>query len=255
MLSSERVLGSRAFAFGASEGSGDAAATRLLGHALDGAVLRNSRRQGGMANRPVFGVGVGPNGGRIESQAGEPPSAESIELRRLHDAAEQRGYDAGLARAEQELGDAVGAAGAVAARLAADAPSERAVLARWVTDLSLAIARRILGDAIRSDATVLLSVVERAVSAADASPDVRVLVHPRAVAPVREAWEAAHGSAYLGKRWTFGADPTLPPTGCLVRYQHGLVDAGIDTQLAAVDAALKAAIEAAERAADPEAPG
>jgi len=160
-----------------------------------------------------------------------------------------------MARAERELAESVMAAGAFAARLEQDAPAERAVLARWVTELSLGIARRILGDAIQADATVLLSVIERAISAADASPDIRILVPPRAVARIREAWEAAHGPAHLGKRWSFAGDPTLPPTGCLVRYQHGLVDAGIDAQLDAIYAALTAAIETSERPAGVEAVG
>ena len=259
MLSSERVLGGRGVSAGgppvrdhaASSAGSSPAATPATG-----AVLRGSRRQGGAAGRPGATVGLrrGPNGHTMP-HVPEPASPEAADLRRLHGLAEERGFSAGRARAERDLAEAVAAAGALAARLEADAPSERAVLARWVTDLSLAIARRILGDAIRSDAAALLSVVERAILAADASPDVRILVHPRAVVRVREAWEATHGPVYLGKRWTFGGDPTLPPTGCLVRYQHGVVDAGIDAELDAVDAALKAAIEADERADVAEAIG
>ena len=182
--------------------------------------------------------------GSFDGQGGETLSPQAADLRQRLDAAEERGYSDGLARGEAELQEVIAAAGALLVRAEADAPTQRAILGRWVTDLSVGIARRILGDAIRTDETTLLGIAERAISAADASPDVRILVHPRVVARLREAWEAAHGPAYLGKRWTFGGDPTLPPTGCLIRYQHGLVDAGIEAQLEAVSAALTAAIDA-----------
>lgn len=247
MPSSERVLGSHGVSVrgGSVAGAAASSAGSPPDVAPAGAVLRGTRRQGGLASRPIPPPARAGHGGH---HVPEPPPPETVDLRRRHDLAEERGYRAGQARAERELAAAIAAARALAARLGADAPAERAVVARWVTDLSLAIARRILGDAVRINATALVTIVERAISAADASPDVRILVHPRVVARLRETWEAVHGPAYLGKRWTFGADPTLPPTGCLVRYQHGLVDAGIDAQLAAVDAALRVAIDDAEAA-------
>ena len=205
------------------------------------------RRRSGLTGRPIADPDFnGANGSRHGHGADGVTSPEAADLRRLYEAAEERGFNDGLARGEAELGEAIAAARALLDRLEADAPTQRAVLGGWVTAMSLGIARRIIGDAVRADETVLLGIVERAIASADASPDVRILVHPRAVARLREAWEAAHGPAYLGKRWTFGGDPTLPPTGCLVRYQHGLVDAGIDAQLEAVGAALDAALEDGE---------
>jgi type III secretion protein L len=147
-----------------------------------------------------------------------------------------------MARAERDLTKVVVAAGAIAAQLEADAPTHRKTLAAWVAELSLAIAHRILGDAVAADPALLVTAVERAISAVESSPDVRILLHPNAVDRVRDAWEAAHGVGYLGKRWTFGADPAMPVTGCLVRYQHGLVEAGIDAQLEGISSALRMAI-------------
>jgi len=74
------------------------------------------------------------------------------------------------------------------------------------------------------------------------SPTARVILHPAAVEPVRSAWEAAHGSTHLGKRWTFEADPSFPPGACLLRFDHGFVDAGVDAQLEEIQRALDAAI-------------
>lgn len=244
MLSSERVL----------YGTGAAAQNRLVAQAMagqseraapaEGLVLRGAHaRPGATARRAVSTHEQGSGSVRERAGGAAGPTSEADEvLRRLHHVAEERGYRAGVARAERQLSASIAAAGAIAAQLEADAPAERAALARWVTDLSLAIARRILGDSIQIDPALMVGAVERAINVAAGSPDVRILLHPHAVAQVRDAWEAAHGAGYLGKRWTFGPDPTLPPTGCLVRYQHGLVDAGLDAQLDAVAEAVTAAI-------------
>ena len=74
------------------------------------------------------------------------------------------------------------------------------------------------------------------------SPEARVILHPDAVEPVRAAWEAAHGSTHLGKRWTFEADEAVAPGSCTLRFDHGFVDAGIDAQLLKIEHALDAAI-------------
>lgn len=247
MLSSERVL----------SGAGAASRERFTAQATPaesrapakGVVLRGLRPgASGAARRAASAHGHGPGAvrGRTE-RAAEPAPPADDDLRRLHDIAEKRGFKAGMARAERELASAVAAAGAVAAQLEADAPTQRAALARWVTDLSLAITRRILGDAIQADPALMVAAIERAITVANGSPDVQIQLHPQAVERVRDAWDARHGAGYLGKRWSFGADPTLPPTGCVVRYQHGLVDAGIEAHLDAITSAVGAAIHGSDR--------
>ncbi len=244
MLSSERIL------YGASAGRGAHAGPRPVALPAEsspheeGVVLRGARPRPGSPDRHAVANHEGhPAAGRaMFGQGAESARAADEQLHRLHKAAEARGYRAGVARAERELSEAVAGAGALAAQLEAAAPAERTAVARWVTDLSLAIARRILGDAISVDPARMVGAVERAISVAAGSPDVRVLLHPASVAPVRDAWEAAHGPGYLGKRWTFGPDPSVPPGGCLIRYQHGLVDAGLETQLDAIAEAVFAAI-------------
>jgi type III secretion protein L len=256
MSSSERVLRGH----GVTARSGSVArgpATSPVAASIPArAVLRGTGgQQGGIPRRPTSETGdFGTADRHPAARRPEPESPATLDLRRLHAIAERRGFAAGEARAERRLDAAIAAVGALAARLEADAPAERAVLARWVTDVSLSIARRILGDAVRSDPTTLVGAIERTLSATTASPEVRILVHPSAVALVRAGWEAAHGAAYLGKRWTFEADPTLPPAGCLVRYQHGLVDVGIDAQLDAVAAALDTVIDGGDLARSAEVP-
>ena len=74
-----------------------------------------------------------------------------------------------------------------------------------------------------------------------------LLLNPAAVEPVGQAWEALHGRAYLGKKWIFEGDPTLPPGGCTVRYDHGFVEAGLEAQLEEIGIALDRAIPSLAR--------
>ncbi|HEX8941143.1 MAG TPA: FliH/SctL family protein [Candidatus Limnocylindrales bacterium] len=166
----------------------------------------------------------------------------AAELGRMRAIAHERGYAEGRARAEGELRVAVAAAGALAARLEQHAPRDTANLAHAIAELGLAVARRIVADAVRQDPAVLVTALEEAIATINGSPEARVMLHPAAVEPVRVAWEAAHGRAHLGKRWVFEPDASLPSGGCVVRYDHGFVDAGLETQLEEIGIALDRAI-------------
>lgn len=174
----------------------------------------------------------------------------AADVRRVHEFAERRGHAAGSRRAKQDVANTVAAAGALAAQLEDALPRDEATLASLVAKLALAVAGRILEAEVVVDPTRLVAVLERAIGTINGSPDVRVLLHPDAVRPMRDAWEAAHGTAYLGKSWHFEADRSLPPGGCMVRYGHGFVDASLDAQLRAIEAALDGRVAALIR--DPE---
>ena len=148
----------------------------------------------------------------------------------------------GRARAEAELGAAIEAAGAMAARIEAMAPRESSAVAQSLATLSTAIARRVVGAELHLDPTILVRTLESAVAAINGSPEARTLLHPDQLEPVREAWEAAHGNAYLGKRWTFEADASLPLGGCVLRYDHGVVAAGLEAQIEEISSALEDAL-------------
>ena len=246
MSSSERVLGrgltaGRAAAARASE----AAASSPAG--APSVVLRGRpRTSGGHGGRPVFD---GPAGSRYGSHAADASvlgagqaldAARGIEELLL--AAEQHGFVDGRAIAETELRAAIEAAGGMAAQLEALAPRESKVIAHAVVELALTISRRILDTQVRIDPAVLAGTIDRAVGVINGAPEAQVLLHPDAVEPVRTAWEAAHGQGYLNKRWIFMADATLPLGGCVIRYEHGHLEAGLEAQLAELGVTLDAAI-------------
>lgn len=167
-----------------------------------------------------------------------------IDLEAAARLAEERGYEAGLERARIELSHAISTAGALAGQLERRAPRAATALAHSIVELGLALARRVVAAELASDPSILVGAVEQAVGALHGSGDVLVLVHPTAVDAVRDAWVERHGTAYLGRTWRFEADPSLEPGGCLVRLDHGFVDAGLETQLEELGIALDAAIPA-----------
>ena len=124
------------------------------------------------------------------------------------------------------------------------------MIAAIVAELAVAVASRILNAEVSVDPALLLGALERAMDGVNGSPDVRVILHPAAVELVRDAWFATHGTAFSGKRWTFEADPTLPIGGCVVRHDHGFVDAGLEAQLAEVSAAMDKVVPLVGRGQD-----
>jgi hypothetical protein len=175
--------------------------------------------------------------------SGNPsPGDPSIDLLQAQRIADQRGYAVGHARSTTELEAAIASVSALVDRLEAVAPARTAAVARAIADVAVAVARRIIGSELRHDPSLLVHSIETAVTMINGSPEARVILHPSAVEPIRAAWEAAHGSTHLGKRWTFEADVALEPGACLLRFDHGFIDAGIEAQLVEIRHALDAAI-------------
>lgn len=224
------VIRGRRFGFGAG------AVMAGGGSAVAGSV---GRRGAAFPGTAASGVGTG---GDRSAYGLASLALLQVDLRELHQRIEDRGYAQGHARAEAELARAIEAAGAMAARIEALAPTESTAVAHALVALSTAIAGRIVGTELHLDSAVLVRALESAVAAINGSPEARVLLHPDQLAPVRATWEAMHGSAYLGKRWAFEADASLPPGGCVLRYEHGFVAAGLEVQLELINAALEEAI-------------
>jgi flagellar assembly protein FliH len=169
-------------------------------------------------------------------------AALAEELERLQREAEERGYLEGRNRAEAELRAAVEGASAMAEKLQEIAPERTSEIAHSIAELALSVAKRIIQHEVRIEPSLLCTSLEAAVSTINGSPEAHVLLNPAAVEPVAQAWEALHGRAYLGKKWFFEGDPTLPVGGCTLRYEHGFVEAGLESQLEEIGIALDRAI-------------
>jgi len=206
-----------------------------------GTILRGQGRSGGRGSGHSGSSGAAP-GPTQTSTATADQTVVAEELARLEREAEQRGYEAGRARAEAELRAAVEGASAFARKLETVAPERTSEIAHSIAELALSVAKRIIQHEVRTDPSLLCGSLEAAVSTINGSPEAHVLLNPAAVEPVADAWEALHGRAYLGKKWFFEGDPTLPVGGCTLRYEHGFVEAGLEAQLEEVGIALDRAI-------------
>ena len=185
--------------------------------------------------------------------AGVDAAALAAEIAQMKREAQESGYEIGRMRAETELRAAVEGASALVDRLEMIAPERASEVAHAIAELALAVAKRIVGHEVRVEPSLLCGALEAAVSTINGSPEAHVLLNPSAVDQVRTAWEALHGRAYLGKRWVFEGDPTLPTGGCTVRYEHGFVEAGLEAQLEEIGIALDRAIPNLARATVEEA--
>jgi flagellar assembly protein FliH len=211
-------------------------------HTADNTVFRgHSRSSARGSNRGGSNEGPGAAG-----QAARVTSADEAvvdeELQRLQREAEQRGYEMGRDRAEAELRAAVDGASALAEKLHEIAPERTSEIAHSIAELALSVAKRIIQHEVRIEPSLLCTSLEAAVSTINGSPEAHVLLNPSAVEPVATAWEALHGRHYLGKSWFFEGDPTLPVGGCTLRYEHGFVEAGLESQLEEIGIALDRAI-------------
>ena len=156
--------------------------------------------------------------------------------------AEERGSVAGRQGAERELASAVAAAQAFAHKLETAVPRDVEMLARTVAELSVLIARRILGAELRHDPSVLIAAIEAGLRQAAGASVINVELHPMVVDTVEAVWVARHGTRHRGFSWSFTGDPTLSVDGCRIRTEHGLVEAGFEDQLSEVATALDLAI-------------
>jgi flagellar biosynthesis/type III secretory pathway protein FliH len=209
------------------------------------AVLRGRRRADGRTGGPAEAdmLGADPAGASVLAVKGAS-AILGVELQLAYRIADERGYAEGHARAVEELRAAVAAAAALAVKLEAMAPSRTSAVAHAITEVALAVARRVVGAHLLVEPMILVGALETAVGKINGSPDARVLLHPDAVEIVRQTWEATHGRSYLGKTWTFEGDPALPPGGCILRFEHGFVEAGLEAQLEEIGIALDSALPA-----------
>jgi flagellar assembly protein FliH len=247
MPSSDRILRRDPSAAAGPQGSGGVAVsgvTDVASASGTATVIQGDRRRSTSGGRRAGDWRPGDEG-HGQGSPGERAASKmtlGVELQQARRIAEDQGYAAGRARGQAELRAAIGAATSLAARLEAIAPGETTAIAHTIAELALSIARRVVGAELSIDPAILVTALEAAVATINGSPEARVIVHPSTVGPLRAGWEANHGAAYLGKQWSFEGDSSMPPGGCILRYDHGFVDAGLETQLEEIGIALDASM-------------
>ncbi|MCS6803385.1 MAG: FliH/SctL family protein [Chloroflexota bacterium] len=120
---------------------------------------------------------------------------------------------------------------------------ERAVRAaeEQIIDLAIAIASRIVGQVREENRSTVLAAVMQALDHLAASPTVTVRVHPDDYDLVTTHWAETRGPRYRDREWTFVADRSIEPGGCVLELEGGRIDAQLGTQLREIRRALRAA--------------
>jgi flagellar biosynthesis/type III secretory pathway protein FliH len=136
----------------------------------------------------------------------------------------------GLAAAVEQVG----------ARLGQVAEAQAAWLARAELDLpelAVEMARRILGQELRSDPGAILAGALAALRVAGPARQLRIRVHPEVVAHLRERTPALAGQAE-GRALELVGDAALVPGDVLVETEAGQVDGRLESRLERFRAAL-----------------
>lgn len=111
-----------------------------------------------------------------------------------------------------------------------------------VVALALAVARKVVGQALASDAAALAGIVREAVGRTEASGSIQVRMHPDDLQRLREAHAGAAALLAGTEHVRFEADPAVEGGGCLVETDFGQIDARVATQFQAIEEAFRAAL-------------
>lgn len=177
----------------------------------------------------------------IEPPANIAPNAESV--RQMDEAARADGFAAGH-REGMEAGrlDALGETTARVVRLdqmvtelASDLARIEQELAQEVVQLGLAVARKLVGEALRIRPDIVRDTVEEALrQVAQVHGPVVVIVHPEDAAIVRSFLQ----SSPPRDKWSLREDPAIACGGCRLETLAGDVDATLGQRWHRVTAAL-----------------
>ena len=107
-----------------------------------------------------------------------------------------------------------------------------------VISLSIEVARKIIGREVRLSHEVVVNICATALDLLPDALPVVIKVHPEDEAMVRERLERLAIHAPFGSTLTVEADGSMGRGGCLLETELGRIDARIETQLAALEAAM-----------------
>jgi type III secretion protein L len=129
--------------------------------------------------------------------------------------ARRDGETQGLARYEQALLDA----NAAVEQYFTEAEPQ-------LVRLSTAIARKLVGEELRTHPDTIVRIVREALSTTRRAKEIAVKVHPSALPELKAA---------LPPAIQITPSDTVEPGGCVVESEFGIVDAQLDTQLAVIE--------------------
>ena len=183
---------------------------------------------------------------------------EANDLRQVQQQAEARGYQAGLERAQGEIGtrlaaldERIGRLDAVLGLLSRPLEQLDSDVEGELVQLALAIGKQLARRELRADPAQVIAIIRESLAQLPlAAREVRVHLHPDDAQTVRERLAAGSGE----RAWSIVEDPTFTRGGCIVQSEASRVDARLESRLAAIAANALGEERAAQRASPTESP-
>ncbi len=170
--------------------------------------------------------------------------AEELRLAEAREAARVVGERAGLEAARQNVDAAVARYADAVERLDDVARQAATPLAREVVALALVVAGELIAREVGRDPTILLDTIEAALESVKTDQRVTVRVARRDLELLRQRRPELEPAGV-----TLVGDPALAAGGCVIESAQQVIDASIESRLAAVRAALVALYDDAPGAA------
>lgn len=145
----------------------------------------------------------------------------------ITEAAWQQGYEAGLTQWNEIL---------VQARRAYDdlVSQSEPPLVR----LAVKIAEKVIGEQLRMDPETMVAIVREALKSARRDRSLLVEVNPEHEALIRSRIASLCSSLGGDQEIRIVPNPSIPPGGCVVQSEIGIIDAKLETQLKCMEQAL-----------------
>lgn len=153
------------------------------------------------------------------------------------------GFAAGQAAARAELEAAQATLAGALEDLAAFQRALRTRYERELLQVALGVARKVVGQELNERPEIWLGMIRAAVQRAVERERIVIRVPPAVAAVLRQRFAALRAALDDVRELEIVEDPALPPGGCLVENRWGEVDIGVESQLAAAEAALLRAEE------------
>jgi flagellar biosynthesis/type III secretory pathway protein FliH len=162
---------------------------------------------------------------RIQARLAEQEERHQIEKEQAYRSGFEDGRDMGLREGTKEGQEAVKAFFSAGERLQAEWEQLQKQIERALLTLSLSMARKIVGEELRLNETVLARTVEQAVAHLVDPEAFVVKLHPEDVEKIHT----------LRPEWSdtmrLEGDPRIGPGGCMIETGAGGVDARLEHQL------------------------
>ena len=190
-----------------------------------------------------------------EQQLQEAEERHRAEVERVQASTYEEAFKAGVESKEDEAREAVRRLDILHESLKADRSQVLLEAEGTVVDLSVAIARQIVGVAVETDPRVLIRVIRSAIEHLRERSDLTIKIHPEDLQIARKFADHWVRRVDADAVLRVSTSDHMERGGCLIEGREENVDARIREQLQTLNDALRAAVEVEPESAQEAPPG